>query len=149
MSTSTDQIEKQIDLEATISRVWRALTDPAEFGEWFGVSLTGQFSPGARVHGKMTIKECEHMDFAILVATMEPERLFSYRWHPLLDSNTEQFEKHSTLVEFKLEPLASGTRLTVIESGFDRLPPDRREEAFLRNEGGWVMQLKNIEQHVA
>jgi uncharacterized protein YndB with AHSA1/START domain len=150
MPTSTDRIEKAIRLRAPVSRVWRALTDAREFGQWFRVSLTGPFAVGATVRGNITYPGYEHLEMEVLVERMEPERLFSFRWHPAaVDPKTDYSREETTLVEFRLEEVAGGTRLTVVESGFDRIPASRREEAFRMNEGGWEEQLLNVERHVA
>jgi len=150
MGARTDRIEKMIRLRAPRSRVWRALTDAREFGAWFQVELEGAFAPGARVRGKITTPGYEHLTMEITVERMEPERLFSYRWHPYaIDPKLDYSSEPTTLVEFQLAPVAEGTLLTVVESGFDRIPAARRAEAYRMNDGGWAEQMKNIERHVA
>lgn len=147
---STDRIEKTVFLRAPRSRVWRAIATPEEFGAWFGVNLDGAFAPGKRVSGRMTIKGFEHLPMEITIDRVEPERLFSYRWHPYaIDPKVDYSAEPMTLVEFRLEDAPGGTQLTVTESGFDRIPASRRAEAFRMNEGGWASQLRNIERHVA
>jgi uncharacterized protein YndB with AHSA1/START domain len=146
----TDRIEKSVELKAPISRVWRALTDHHEFGSWFGVKLDGPFVPGRTVHGQITHPGYEHLKWEAVVQTMEPERLFSFTWHPYaIDPNQDYSSEVPTLVEFTLETIAAGTLLRVVESGFDKLPDKRRLEAFRMNEGGWAEQMKNVAQHVA
>ena len=143
-------IEKHIELKATVSRVWRALTDYREFGEWFQVRIDGPFVPGEVSSGNITYPGYEHYKWEAVVKTVEPERLFSFTWHPYgLDKNRDYSQETPTLVEFKLEPTANGTLLTVTESGFDKIPADRRAEAFRMNEGGWAQQVVNIERYVA
>jgi uncharacterized protein YndB with AHSA1/START domain len=149
-----DRIEKQIELKAPISRVWRALTDHREFGEWFRVKLDGPFMPGQVSRGQMTYPGYEHVKWEAVVQKMEPERLFSFTWpHPKSLDKDNYSADHSkdptTLVEFRLEKTRNGTLLTLTESGFDNLPSDFRLEAFRRNEGGWSEQMKNIERYVA
>jgi uncharacterized protein YndB with AHSA1/START domain len=148
---ATDRIEKTVVLKAPRSRVWRALAIPEEFAAWFGVRLEGQqFVPSARVRGQITIPGYEHVVLDLTVEKVEPERFFSYRWHPYaVEPGVDYSSEPTTLVEFRLEEVAGGTRLTVVESGFDRIPLARRAEAFRMNEGGWTGQLKNIERHVA
>ena len=144
-----DRIEKSIELEAPVSRVWRALTDYREFGEWFRVNLEGPFVPGQVSRGRITYPGYEHVTMQVTVQKMEHERLFSYTWHPYaIDPKVDYSHEPPTLVEFKLEKIPSGTRLTVIESGFDKIPANRRAEAFRKNESGWAAQLQNIERHV-
>lgn len=147
---STDRIEKTVFLRAPRSRVWRAIATPEEFGAWFGVNLDGAFAPGKQVSGRMTIKGFEHLPMEITIDRVEPERLFSYRWHPYaIDPKVDYSAEPMTLVEFRLEDAPGGTQLTVTESGFDRIPASRRAVAFRMNEGGWASQLRNIERHVA
>ena len=144
------RIEKRIELKAPVSRVWRALTDYREFGEWFRVKLDGPFVPGQVSRGHITWPGYEHLIWEAVVQQMEPERLFSFTWHPYsVDPNIDYSKETPTLVEFILEQTATGTLLLLTESGFDKIPSDRRDEAFRRNEGGWEQQMKNIESHVA
>jgi uncharacterized protein YndB with AHSA1/START domain len=144
-----DRIEKSIELKAPVSRVWRALTDYREFGEWFRVELEGPFVPGQVSRGRITYPGYEHVIMHVTVQKMEHERLFSYTWHPYaIDPKVDYSHEPPTLVEFKLEEIPSGTRLTVTESGFDKIPASRRAEAFRKNESGWAAQLQNIERHV-
>ena len=145
-----DRIEKQIELKAPVSRVWRALTDYREFGEWFQVKLDGPFVPGQVSRGHITYPGYEHLKWEATVQKMDPERLFSYTWHPYaVDPKKDYSNEAPTLVEFTLEKTANGTLLVVRESGFEKIPADRRAQAFHMNDGGWAQQMKNIENHVA
>jgi len=145
----TDRIEKTIEIKAPVSRVWRALTDHREFGEWFHVRLDGPFVPGQVARGHITYPGYEHLRFEAVVRTMEQETYFSFEWHPYaIDPNADYSGEPRTLVEFTLEKAGTGTRLRVVESGFDKLPAHRRDEAFRMNEGGWSIQTENIRQHV-
>ena len=144
------RIEKRIELNAPVSRVWRALTDHREFGEWFRVKLDGPFVPGQISRGHMTYPGYEHLKWEAVVQKMEPERLFSFTWHPYaVDPKIDYSQETPTLVEFRLGKTASGTLLLLTESGFDKVPADRRLEAWRRNDGGWTEQMKNIEGHVS
>ena len=148
-AVSTDRIEKEILLRAPRARVWQALTDAKQFGEWFGVDLRAPFLPGARVTGKLTIKGYDHLSIDFDIDRIDPESYFSYRWHPYaIDPKVDYSTEPMTLVEFRLEEVEGGTRLTTVESGFDRIPAARRDEAFRMNDGGWTGQLKNIEKYV-
>jgi uncharacterized protein YndB with AHSA1/START domain len=150
MPSSTDRIEKQIILKAPRSRVWRALTDSQEFGTWFRVKLDSPFAAGRPVSGQVTYPGYEHVRFSVEVERMEPETLFSFRWHPYaVDPKKDYSKEPTTLVEFRLEEVGEGTRLTVVESGFDRIPAGRRDEAFRMNSEGWAIQMQNILGHVA
>jgi uncharacterized protein YndB with AHSA1/START domain len=145
----SDRIEKHIELKAPVSRVWRALTDHREFGAWFQVKLDAPFEPGKESVGQITHPGYEHVTWRVVVQRMEPERLFSMSWHPFaIDPTVDYSSEPQTLIEFHLEPRGAGTLLTVIESGFDRIPAHRRAEAFRANEGGWAQQMENIRRHV-
>jgi len=150
----SDRIEKRIELKAPVSRVWRALTDYREFSEWFRVKLSGPFVVGQITSGYITHPGYEHVKWEAVVEKMETERLFSFTWaHPKsLDKanySPDYSKEPTTLVEFRLEKIAIGTLLILTESGFDKLPSDRRLENFRRNDGGWTEQMKNIEAYVA
>lgn len=169
MST-TDRIEKQVTLRAPLSRVWKALADTAEFGRWFGVRLVGEFAPGRKVRGifdqqfdeaaivehqkkvgvrPSKIRMPEKDAVFCTVEKMEPESYFSFRWIPYgIDAEADPESEPTTLVEFRLEKVAEGTRLTIVESGFDRVPEHRRERAFRMNDGGWAAQSENIRKYV-
>jgi len=142
-----NRIERRIDLKASPSRVWKALTDYQEFGQWFGCEFEGPFVVGKKVRGKL--HHTTYEPWEIDVKQMEPERLFSFTWHPYPVDLTVDYSKEApTLVEFTLEPAGTGTRLTVTESGFEKIPANRRLEAFRKNNEGWVVQLENIANYV-
>jgi uncharacterized protein YndB with AHSA1/START domain len=145
-----DRIEKRIELKAPVSRVWRALTDHREFGQWFRVNLEGPFVPGQTARGRIMYPGYEHVLWEAVVQKMEPERLFSFTWHPYaVDPKADYSKETPTLVEFRLEKAAGGTLLLLTESGFEKIPAHRRIEALRMNGGGWTEQMKNIERHVA
>src|SRR5262245_23048192 len=140
---STDRIEKSVLLRAPRARVWRALADAEAFGQWFGVKLNGSFAPGVRLRGQVLHKGYEHCPFEITIERMEPERLFSWRWHPnATDPKADYSAEPTTLVVFELQEVEDGTLLTVVESGFDGIPLARRAEAYRGNEQGWTHQMK-------
>jgi len=151
MTSSTDRIERSVLINAAPSRVWKALTNAEEFGIWFGVALKGKtFAAGQPVQGHITIAGYEHVLFDVVIERVEPETLFSYRWHPYaVDPAVDYSKEPTTLVEFKLKPAGTGTLLTVVESGFDKIPVARRAEAFRMNDGGWQGQMANIEKYVS
>ncbi len=145
----TDLIEKQIEIAAPVSRVWRALTDHREFGEWFRVKLEGPFVPGEVCEGRITHPGFEHVKWKATIKQIEPERLFAFTWHPYaVDPDFDYSGEPETLVEFRLEAIATGTLLTVTESGFDALPSERRVDALRMNDRGWAIQVENIAEHV-
>ncbi len=161
MSTSTDRIEKKALLRAPRERVWRAISDSKEFGTWFGVALDGPFIAGADTVGKISPTTVdpevaklqqphEGKAFRISVDRVEPMRLFSFRWHPgAVDPGVDYSSEPSTLVVFELEEAPGGTMLTITESGFDRIPLERRAKVFAGNDTGWAHQVKNIEKYLA
>jgi uncharacterized protein YndB with AHSA1/START domain len=147
---STDRITKQVVLRAPRSRVWRAIATAEEFGAWFRMNLEGEFAEGATIRGRVTHPGFEHVTLEMRVERIDPERYFSYRWHPhAIDPAMDYSSEPTTLVEFVLEESPDGTSLTIIESGFDQIPVARRDEAFRMNDRGWSGQIKNIERHVA
>ncbi|MGH7242987.1 MAG: SRPBCC family protein [Phycisphaerales bacterium] len=150
MSESTnDRIVKVIEIKASPARVWRAITDFKEFGEWFRVKLEGPFAPGKRTRGRILYPGYEHLVMDVLVEKMEPDVHFSFRWHPYaIDPKVDYSKETPTLVVFTLEKIPIGTKLTVTESGFDAIPAVRREEAFRMNNGGWAEQIKNVDAYV-
>ena len=158
---STDRIEKKILLRAPRTRVWKAISDSAEFGTWFGMKADGPFRAGAVVHCSIEPTQVDPAvaamqkphkgkQFDITIEAVEPERLLSFRWHPYaIEEGVDYSKEPTTLIEFTLEDAEGGTLLTVTESGFDRIPAARRAEAFRMNDGGWTQQMGNIATHVA
>ncbi len=168
--SSTDRIEKVAVLRAPVSRVWRAISDAREFGRWFGFTLEGPFEVGKTVRGTFdgTLDEGALMQHQralglepsrvklppspmvfCTVERIEPETLFSFRWVPYgIDEHADPEHEPTTLVELRLEPAPEGTRLTIVESGFDRVPVHRRLRAFRMNEGGWAAQSENLRKYV-
>jgi uncharacterized protein YndB with AHSA1/START domain len=156
----SDRIEKHVLLRAPLSRVWQALTDSQEFGQWFGVRFDGPFTTGAPIGGRIAPttmdarvadmqKPYAGMAFNIMVDRIEPKSLFSFRWHPFaIDPKVDYSDEPMTLVSFAIEEVPEGVLLTVTESGFDKIPLDRRATAFTANEGGWSMQVTLIQRYV-
>jgi len=145
----TNRIEKTIDIKAPVERVWRALTDPVEFGEWFRVRLDGGFAPGESTTGHITYPGYEHLKWEVKVIEMTPPVLFSYEWHPFaVDPSVDYSKEPPTLVEFRLAPTADGARLTITETGFENAPAHRMPEALIRNGDGWAQQVLNVKAHV-
>lgn len=161
MATNTDRIEKKVLLRAPRERVWRAISDSKQFGSWFGIEFDAPFVAGTPIVGKLvptTVdaqvaerqKPYTGFRFEFLVDRIEPMRLFSFRWHPFaMEREVDYSKEPTTLVAFELEEASGGTMLTVTESGFDRIPLERRAKAFAANEGGWTAQVKMIEKYLA
>ena len=160
-TTVADRIQKTVMLRAPRSRVWRAISDSKEFGEWFGVRFEGPFNPGARLRGTIVPtkadpevarlqKPYEGTTFDIVVDRVDPERLFSFKWHPYaIEKGVDYSAEPMTLIVFELEDAPGGTTLTITESGFDRIPLERRAKAFAANDGGWAKQAELIAKHLA
>ena len=158
--TTSQRIEKRVLLRAPRSRVWRALTDSAEFGHWFGVKFDTAFAPGRAMRGVLVGTRVDPSvaaaqqpyagsPFEITIERMDAERLFSFRWHPAAGKpGVDYSNEPATLVVFELEEVSGGVMLTVTESGFDRIPLERRVQAFTANEQGWGMMVNVIEQYV-
>ena len=147
---STDRIEKSVEIRAPRSRVWRAITTAKEFGAWFGVNLEGEFAEGVTTRGRITHPGYDHLTMEMMVERIEPERYFSYRWHPnAIDPAMDYSAEPTTLVEFILDETEGGTTVTIVESGFDQVPLDRRAEAFRMNDQGWAGQIENLARYVA
>ncbi len=161
MTHSTDRIQKSIVLHAPPERVWRAISDPRELGSWFGAEFDDPFEPGSRVIARIVPTQVDAevaqaqepyrgLASEWLIESVEPMRRFSYRWHPYAVEPGQDYSSEPTsLVTFELEPANGGTRLTITESGFDQLPPERRAEAFERNDQGWAAQTRLIEKYLA
>lgn len=166
---STDKIEKHVTLRAPVSRVWHAIADAKQFGKWFGIKLDGEFAPGRAMTATFErLDEASILEYQkklgltpsrirmpdkdaafLTVERIEPEHHFSFRWIPYgIDAEIDPNAEPTTLVEFRLEQIAEGTRLTIVESGFDRVPAHRRDRAFRMNEGGWAAQAENIRKYV-
>lgn len=151
MKTSTDRIERKILLKAPRARVWRALSNAAEFGSWFGVDFKGKsFVAGKPVRGQVTHPGYEHIAMEVLIEKIVPEQILSWRWHPAaIDPSVDYSQEPMTLVVFDLKDEEGGTLLTVVESGLDKIPLARRADVFRMNSSGWDQQMKSIEKHVA
>ena len=158
---NTDRIEKTILLHASRKRVWSALSDSKEFGSWFGMKFDGPFVPGKKITGVLvptTVnpeiasaqRKYQGMAFEFTIEQMEPERLFSFRWHPhAVERGMDYSAEPTTLVVFVLGEAAGGVMLTVTESGFDQIPLARRATAFNANQHGWAAVVKLIEAYLA
>ena len=145
----SDKIEKEIDINAPVARVWRALTDHREFGEWFGLAFDAPFKPGKAMTGRFTLKGMEGRTLSVTMVAVEPQTRFALTWHPYpMDQSIDYSLETPTLVEFKLEPkTGGGTKLRVTESGFDKVPAHRRALAFAKNTDGWTWQLANLKAY--
>ncbi len=161
MTTNTDRIEKKVLLRGSRERVWRAISDSRQFGSWFGVEFDGPFLAGTGMTGRIvpttvdaevakSQKPYEGKAFTISIDRVEPMRFFSFRWHPFaVEPGADYSKEPTTLVAFELEEVSGGTMLTITESGFDRIPLERRAKAFASNEQGWTAQTKLIEKYLA
>jgi uncharacterized protein YndB with AHSA1/START domain len=146
---SLDRIQREIFVRAPVARVWQALATAPEFGTWFGVDLDGDFTPGARLKGRVTHPGYQHLTWEVTIERVEAPRILTWRWHPhAIDAHADYSSEAPTLVEFELEGVEGGTQLRVTESGFDRLPPERRDIAYRGNADGWTAQVQAIRAYV-
>ncbi len=149
-SEKSNRIEKQVEIKAPIARVWRALTDPHEFGEWFRVKMETPFTMGKTARGHITHPGYEHLVWEVMITAIEPQHYFAFTWHPYaVDPNADYSKEAPTLVEFRLEKIADGTRVRVTESGFDKIPQHRFIDAMRMNTQGWEQQMENIKAYVS
>jgi uncharacterized protein YndB with AHSA1/START domain len=149
MDSVPDRIVKEIVMRAPLARVWAAVGDAREFGEWFKIALDGPFVAGQTVRGKILEPGYEHLTAELAVERVEPPHLLAFRWHPGEPApDADLSAEPTTLVEFHLAEVAEGTKLTVVESGFSKIPADRRRAAFRSNEGGWAEQVERVKRHV-
>lgn len=146
---STDRIEKHLVLRAPQSRVWRAIATASELGTWFRMELDGALAEGVTLRGRLTHPGYEHVTVEMQIVRVEPERYLAYRWHPgAVDVGVDYSAEPTTLVEFTLAEAEGRTAVTIVESGFDALPPGRRADAFRMNERGWGGQLQNLTRYL-
>lgn len=148
---TTDKIEKHVDLDAPMSRVWRAITDSKEFGSWFAVRFDAPFVAGQAIKGQFTVKNYEHLTGEFIVDRIdETAGVFAFRWHPFaLDQDVDYSTEPLTTVTFKLSETKTGTHLEITETGFDAIPAERRAKAFAMNSEGWTIQAKQIADYLA
>jgi uncharacterized protein YndB with AHSA1/START domain len=168
---SQDRIEKIVTLRAPVARVWRAIANAEEFARWFGIKLDGPFTAGKALRGtfdEAMLDEARLIELQksvgaqpskvkypgknavfCTVERIEPEQYFSFRWIPYgIDAEADPDNEPTTLVEFRLEGVPEGTKLTIVESGFERVPAHRRARAFLMNQHGWAAQAENLKKYV-
>ena len=144
----TNSITKTTFVKAPIDRVWRAISDHQQFGEWFKVALDQPFAAGQTSTGRITHPGYEHLPWTAEIEAMDPPRRFAFRWHPYaIEPDVDYSAEPTTLVEFLLESEADGTRVTITESGFDKLPEARRESALRSNTEGWTIQTENLREY--
>ena len=148
--SKTDRIEKNVHLRAPRNRVWQAIADSKQFGEWFEMKIDGAFEPGAKLRGTITTPgEYEGVSDFFVVEKVEPARFLSFRWHPYaIEKNVDYSKEPMTLVSFELEDGEGGTNLRIVESGFDALPESRRTIARRMNDEGWSIQSERVKQYV-
>lgn len=157
----TDRIEKKVLLRASRDRVWHAISDSAQFGSWFGMEFDGPFIAHTRLTGRIipTTVDPEtaklQQPYAgkpveIVVDRIEPMRRFAFRWHPFaINPQVDYSKEPMTLILFELADVADGILLTITESGFDKIPLERRALAFAADEGGWEKQTQLIRKYLA
>jgi uncharacterized protein YndB with AHSA1/START domain len=156
-----DRIEKEVVLRAPLARVWQAISNADEFGQWFGVRFDGPFVEGAAVTGVITPTTVDE-DVARAqephagqsdtwqIVAIEPQRRLAFRWHPYpVEPGADESQEPTTLVEFTLAETDDGVLLRIVESGFDKIPADRRVAAFEGNSEGWAAQTELVRKYLA
>ena len=155
-----NRIEKQIVLNAPRERVWQAIVDSRRFGTWFGIEFEGPFVEHARTPGRIVPTQVDDKVAAMqepwvgmacdfFVERIQPMDRFAFRWYAYPEGPDEDPDGNTmTLVEFHLQDADGGTRLTITESGFERVPAAHRAKAFTDNEGGWAMQVQLIAKYL-
>ncbi len=145
-----NKIERTVDLKAPIQRVWRAISDHKEFGTWFRVQFDGPFCVGHTTTGRITYEGYEHLKWISRVEQMIAPHLFVFTWpNPENPDDQQELDRAPEMrVEFRLSEIEGGTRLTIVESGFEALPTHRRAKALRENAGGWDIQVVNIRKYV-
>lgn len=156
-----DRIEKKVLLHAPLERVWRAIADSEEFGTWFGVAFDGPFVAGVHLSGRIVPTRVdpevaklqqphEGKRFEFYVEEIVPRRSISFRWHPYaIEPGVDYTKEPMTRIMFELEEVEGGVLLTISESGFDRIPLERRAKAFAANDGGWTKQTELVAEYLA
>jgi uncharacterized protein YndB with AHSA1/START domain len=144
-----DRIEKSFVVKAPVSRVWEALSDHRQFGQWFRVALDQPYEVGGRSTGQMTEPGYEQYKWRAVIEALEPERRLAFRWVHSDTPEAPKDEDPMTLVEFRLVAKGDATEVTITESGFEALPDAKRGEALRSNAEGWDIQAGNLVDYLA
>ena len=138
-----DVIVREITVKATKERVYKAITDPKEIISWFPDAIEG----GTLEVGQRPVfifENGEHKSQTYIEAA-RPFEYFAYRWVPgSAGIIGDVLAVPNTLVEFHIEELEDGTKVTVKESGFASLPAEVAEECFNQNSGGWEYMMNRL-----
>ena len=132
-----DRIERTVQIGRPPDQVWAALTTAEGLAAWFGNEATIDLRPGGSARMRWTGGETAEMR----VERVEEPRVFGFTWHIF---GLPEDDPRRTYVEFTLEPSGSGTRLTVVESGFAQLPEEAHRKAFVGNTDGWAKELGEL-----
>ena len=132
-----DTIERTIHIDAPVERVWTIVTEPQHMGTWFGDA------GASRAQDTITMAWKEYGEAELRIVREDAPHVFAFRW----DANDPGIG--DTLVEFTFTPEGSGTRLKVVESGWDELRTSAERQAELRdgNTGGWKAELGDLERY--
>jgi uncharacterized protein YndB with AHSA1/START domain len=132
-----DRIERTIDLAHPPRKVWAAITTAEGLGTWFGNKATVDLRPG----GSAELTWDDGATANLRIERVEEPAVFAYTWHIY---GLPEDDPRRTYVEFTLEPVGAGTRLTVVESGFAQLSDDTYRKAFDGNTDGWGRELAEL-----
>ena len=144
----TNEITRDVAIAAPLEKVWAALTDHVQFGQWFKVALDQPFALGEESTGQMTVAGYEGYGWLARVVAIEPMTRFAYDW-PAAGGDKALMARARpitqwTRVGFRLEPTPTGTHVTVTESGLDALTEPHRSNVLRSNSAGWTQQMENI-----
>ncbi|HLY33227.1 MAG TPA: SRPBCC domain-containing protein [Jatrophihabitantaceae bacterium] len=132
-----DRIERTVEIAHPPAAVWAALTTPDGLSAWFGQQASIDLRPG----GWAQMSFGDDFTVEMRVERVEEPSVFGYTW-PI--NGLPKDDPRRTYVEFTLQPVAAGTRLTIVETGFAQLPPDEHDKAFSGNASGWASELGEL-----
>ncbi|MCW5936492.1 MAG: SRPBCC family protein [Fimbriimonadaceae bacterium] len=149
MVSIQDKIEKEILVQASAERVYRAVSTPEGIGTWFADGVEGTMNVGDQ-----PLVDCgKYGKFRYAIVAAEPPSYFAYRWVSGSEFVPQGFEgdplQHpNTLVEFFIDEVDEGTRVRVVESGFASLPEAYAAQNLKDNTGGWSEMLEHLRKYV-
>jgi uncharacterized protein YndB with AHSA1/START domain len=161
MTSQIDHIEKSIVLNCALERVWCAISEARQFSAWMGLSDHGDFVPGTLFTAKMAPTKFndefaklqepfDGLQVKMTIDQIQRPRLFSFRFHPFaVDPDADYSREPMNLVTFELQEVPDGTMVTITETGFDRIPLERRAMAYEVNDRGWALATKALENYLA
>lgn len=143
------RIDRSIEIKASPERVWQALTDIKQLSAWFQVTIEGSIRAGQDVWMTSIHPAHKGQRFRVRFAELTPFERLVWRWHPgEVDPKVDYSREPETTVTFILEAIATGTRLSVSETGFDEISLARRAKAYQDNSQGWTEVFVWLQNYV-